>query len=233
MALLPDDQQSQHPRHLNVKIHWQYQNCRNCTLWWGEPHPKCWWTLILKRSLRKHTNTCTCLSYSIEPIFHLRILWLFIVHVLGPFLNTVCQFFIMHYLNISRRTLRGFRKGPLWEYNYEDKQSRFNLSSLGSRREAACSKLFNNMCIPSHKLHHLVLQRHQPRYNLRQPSTFNIFWCICWASEVLKGRRNIFGSLRRVVGNLRKSLGRFRKSHPWQDENLTRFTQKILVDILK
>ena len=37
----------------------------------------------------------------------------FIVRVLGSFLNTVCQFFIMHYLNISRRTLRGFRRGPL------------------------------------------------------------------------------------------------------------------------
>ena len=99
------------------------------------------------------------LSYSVEPIFHLRILWLFIVCVLGPFLNTVCQFFIMHYLDISGRTLRGFRRGPLWECNYENNLSRFTLSSLGSRREAACSKLFNNMCIPSHKLHHLVLQR--------------------------------------------------------------------------
>lgn len=98
-------------------------------------------------------------SYSVEPIFHLRILWLFIVRVLDPFLNTVCQFFITHYLNISRTTLRGFRRGPLWECNYENNLSRFNLSSLGSRREAACSKLSNNMCIPSHKLHHLVLQR--------------------------------------------------------------------------
>ena len=79
--------------------------------------------------------------------------------MLGPFLNTVCQFFIMHYLNISGRTLRGFRRGPLWECNYENNLSHFNLSSLGSGREAACSKLFNNMCIPSHKLHHLVLQR--------------------------------------------------------------------------
>ena len=170
--------------------------------------------LILKRSLRKQTKLCFFfLSYSIKPIFHLRILWLFIVHVLGPFLNTVCQFFIMHYLNISRKTLRGFRRGPLWECNYENNLSHFNLSSQGSGREAACSKLFSNMCIPSHKLHHLVLQRQtNPDYNLRQPSTFNVFWCICWASGVFIGHRNIFGSLRKSVGNPRKSLGRFRKS---------------------
>jgi len=179
---------------------------------------------------------CTFLSYSMEPLFHLRVLWFFIVRVFGPFLNTVCQFFIMHYLEyIFRRPLRGFRRGPLGKCTYENNLSCLKFSRLGSRREAACSKLFNNMCIPSHKLHHLVLQRHQPRYNLRQPSTFNVFWCIhvCWASEVLKGLRNIFGSLRKVVGNLRKSLGRFRKSQSGQDENLTRFTQKLLVDIVK
>ena len=151
MALPPDDQQSQHPRHVNVEIRRRYHHCRNYMLWRGEPRPKCWQMLILKRSLRKQTNTCFILSYSVETIFHLR--------VLGPFLNTVCQFFIMHYLNTSGRTLRGFTRGNLWECYYENNLSRFNLSSLGSRREAACSKLFNNMCIPSHKLHHLVLQR--------------------------------------------------------------------------
>ena len=113
----------------------------------------------IEEVIKKANKTVFFLSYSVELIFHLRILWLFIVRVLGPFLNTVCQFFIMHYLNISRRTLRGFRRGPLWECNYENNLSHFNLSSLGSRREAACSKLFNNMCIPSHKLRHLVLQR--------------------------------------------------------------------------
>ena len=53
------------------------------------------------------------------------------------------------------------------EYTYEDNLNRFNLSSLGSRRESACSKLFNDMCSPSHKLHHLVHHRHQPKYNLK------------------------------------------------------------------
>ena len=160
MALPPDDQRSQHSRHVNVEIRRPCHQRGNYTLWWGEPCPKCWQMLILRRSLRKQTKKCFfVLSYSVEPIFHLRILWLFIVRVLGPFLNTVCQFFIMHYLNTSGRTLRGFRRGNLWECYYENNLSRFNLSSLGSRREAACSKLFNNMCIPSHKLHHLVLQR--------------------------------------------------------------------------
>ena len=160
MALPPDDQRSQHSRHVNVEIRRPCHQCGNYALWWGEPCPKWWQMLILRRSLRKQTKKCFfVLSYSVEPIFHLRILWLFIVRVLDPFLNTVCQFFIMHYLNISRTTLRGFRRGPLWECNYENNLSHFNLSSLGSGREAACSKLFNNMCIPSNKLHHLVLQR--------------------------------------------------------------------------
>lgn len=112
MALPPDDQQSQHPTHVT----WKYIDdttiveitpCGEVSL-----AQKCWRTLILKRSLRKQTNMCFILSYSVELIFYLTIWWLFIVCVLGQFLNTVCQFFTMHYLNISRRTLRGFRRGP-------------------------------------------------------------------------------------------------------------------------
>ena len=188
MALPPDDQRSQHPRHVNVEIRWPYHQLG---VWKFRVVVR--WTMrqvlqnahieeVIKKANKKVFFFFS--SYSVEPIFHLRILWLFIVRVLDPFLNTVCQFFIMHYLNISRRTLRGFRRGPLWECNYENNLSRFNLSSLGSRREAACSKLFNNMCIPSHKLHHLVLQRQtNPDTTSGNQVPLMFFWCLCWASS--------------------------------------------------
>lgn len=58
MALPPDDQRSQHPRHVNEEICRRYHQCGNYALWWGEPRPKCWQMLILKRSLRKQTKKC-------------------------------------------------------------------------------------------------------------------------------------------------------------------------------
>lgn len=129
----------------------------------------------MKRSLRNQTNACTFLiSYlsSRRPIFHLR----FSVHVLGPSLNTVRCFSFHHALpKYLQEDIESVQKRAFLiispECSYEDNLSRFNLFSLGSRREAACSKLFqlmNDMRTQSHQLHHLVHQRHQPTH-LRQP----------------------------------------------------------------
>ena len=63
MALPSDDQRSQHPRHVNVEIRQRYHQCGNYALWWGEPCPKCWQMLILRRSLRKQAKKCFFFSY--------------------------------------------------------------------------------------------------------------------------------------------------------------------------
>ena len=123
----------------------------------------------MKRSLRNQTSACTFL------ISYLR----FSVHVLGPSLNTVRCFSFYHALpKYLHEDIESVQKRALLiispECSYEDNLSRFNLFSLGSRREAACSKLFqlmNDMRIQSHQLHHLVHQRHQPTH-LRRPFHF-------------------------------------------------------------
>ena len=96
--------------------------------------------------------------------------------MLGPSLNTVHCFSFHHALpKYLQEDIESVQKRAFLiispECSYEDNLSRFNLFSLGSRREAACSKLFqlmNDLRIQSHQLHHLVHQRHQPTH-LRQP----------------------------------------------------------------
>ena len=66
--------------------------------------------LFFKFWLFFSTNTCT-FSYSIEPVFHLRVLWIVIVRVLS--LNTVRRYFIMRYVQISPAGhWEGLEKGP-------------------------------------------------------------------------------------------------------------------------
>ena len=215
----------------HVEIHRRYHHCGNYTLWWGEPRPKVLTNTHIEEVIKKAnkhvfyiillcradilpndmvTFHCMCVGSILEyclPVFH---------HALPKYLQEDIE-------RVQKRAL-------IWECNYENNLSLFNLSSLGSRRDAACSKLFNNMCIPSHKPHRLVLQRHQPRYNLRRPITFLVYMLS-------------FGDAQRSSKYLRKSSesrrkspevpGTFleipvmtrRKSHAFHSENFGRYTE--------
>ena len=101
---------------------------------------------------------CTCIRPVLEycaPVFH---------HSLPNYLSDDLE-------RVQKRVLSILSPGVPYQQNLKN----FKLPTLQSRRKDLCDKLFKKiMCNPLHKLHDLLPQRHQPKYNLRKKTTFNI-----------------------------------------------------------
>lgn len=101
---------------------------------------------------------CTCIRPVLEycaPVFH---------HSLPKYLSDDLE-------RVQKRVLSIVSPGESYQQNLEI----FDLTTLLHRRHDLCDKLFNQITRDqSHKLHHLLPQRHQPKYNLRKKKTFDI-----------------------------------------------------------
>ena len=101
---------------------------------------------------------CTCIRPVLEyctPVFN---------HALPKYLSEDLE-------RVQKRVLSIVSPGETYQRNLEI----FQLTTLRQRRHDLCDKLFNQIIRDqSHKLFHLLPQRHQSKYNLRRKKTFDI-----------------------------------------------------------
>ena len=82
-------------------------------------------------------------------------------------------FFIFFWGGVMFILIFSRTNGCLLNYTYEN-LTRYSLSSLQSRRDSLCVKLFNNISNPSHNLYRLLPPRRVAKYSLKRSRVFDL-----------------------------------------------------------